>query len=296
MPGWSGRAHIERALDGGITNRNYVVVCGADRFVLRVCGDRTNLLEIDRMREHEAATRAASLGIAPRVIEWVESAGLLVTSYIHGRTITPADLASTDGLAAVCAALRKFHASGPLSGDFDAFVVPFLHREAAVSCNVAIPDEFAAAELCARQIAAAFAADPEPKMACHNDLLNANFLRDDTQLWLLDWEYAGNNDRYFDLGNMAVNNDFDADADEALVLAYFGSVTRRRLARLRLMRIMSDFREAMWGVVQQGLSTLEFDYVSYAAKHFDRLLSNATTPGYRRSLDDAATPDAAPDT
>ena len=96
------------------------------------------------------------------------------------------------------------------------------------------------------------------------------------------------NDRAFDLGNLAVNNDLSAAAEEHLVGAYHGHVTRRTLARLRLMKIVSDAREAMWGVVQQGISTIDFDYRGYAEEKFDRLLANAAAPGYRQLLHDAA--------
>ena len=96
------------------------------------------------------------------------------------------------------------------------------------------------------------------------------------------------NDRYFDLGNLATNNALDEEAELTLLEHYFGSVTPRRRARLALMKIMSDFREAMWAVVQQGISTLDVDYVEYAGSHFDRLLTNASAPGYRRLLADAA--------
>jgi thiamine kinase-like enzyme len=139
-----------------------------------------------------------------------------------------------------------------------------------------------------RQIAAAFDATAEPRVFCHNDLLAANFLRAPDRIWLLDWEYAGVNDRYFDLGNLATNNELDGDAEVALLEHYFGSITPRRRARLALMKIMSDFREAMWAVVQQGISSLDHDYVDYARKNFDRLLSNASAPGYRQLLSDAA--------
>ena len=101
------------------------------------------------------------------------------------------------------------------------------------------------------------------------------------------------NDRYFDLGNFAVNNDLDRDAEEALVAAYFGSVTPRRLARLRVMKVVSDLREAMWGVVQAGVSTLDVDFLDYAEEHFDRLLGNAGNVGFERLLDEAGSPDGA---
>jgi thiamine kinase-like enzyme len=288
VPGWQGRAHVERALEGGITNRNYVVVVGDDRFVLRRCGRDAHLLEIDRTRELEAATRAADLGLGPAVIRRLPADDVLITRFVEGDAILPAELAHPDVLDVVAAELARFHASGPLSGDFDAFRVPGRHHDVVVARGLAVPAEYERAAACRAEIANAFAAAPEAKVPCHNDLLNANFLRGADRIWLLDWEYAGNNDRYFDLGNMSVNNGFDADAEEALVRAYFGTATRRRLARLRLMRIISDFREAMWGLVQQAISTIDFDYSAYAREHFERLLGAAATPEYRRLLDDAA--------
>jgi thiamine kinase-like enzyme len=125
---------------------------------------------------------------------------------------------------------------------------------------------------------------PEAPVACHNDLLRANFLRDGRRLWLLDWEYAGMNDRSFDLGNLCVNNQLDDDAVSFVTHAYRGRTEDSDVARVRLMSVVSDAREAMWGVVQQGISTLDVDYVSYAAEHFDRLLTAVGTDRFRADL------------
>jgi Predicted choline kinase involved in LPS biosynthesis len=114
---------------------------------------------------------------------------------------------------------------------------------------------------------------------CHNDLLTANFVRDGRRVCIVDWEYAGMNDRYFDLGNLSVNNGFGPDDDRALLEAYWDEpATERRLAALALMRLISDLREAMWGAVQQGRSSLDFDYAAYAAEHFGRLERAAADP------------------
>ena len=95
-------------------------------------------------------------------------------------------------------------------------------------------------------------------------------------------------DRYFDLGNLSINNDLREADDQVLLERYFGEpCTDRRLASLRLMRIMSDFREAMWGVVQIAVSKIEFDYVAYAARHFARLQESAADPRYPDWLRDA---------
>jgi len=123
---------------------------------------------------------------------------------------------------------------------------------------------------------------------CHNDLLNANFILDGTGVRIVDWEYAGMGNRYFDLGNLSVNNGLQEAEDERLLTAYSGApCTEHRFACLRLMRIMSDYREAMWGVVQGAVSTLAFDYAEYAARHFARLGESAADPRYPAWLRDA---------
>lgn len=292
VPGWKSRAHVVGALEGGITNRNYLVEVDGERYVLRLPGKATALLDIDRHVEREANARAAALGFAPEVLALVEPEGCLVTRFVVGEPMTADALVEPATLARVAAMLREFHESGPLRGVFDAFLVPGRHRAAAESRGVPIPSVYERVDAVVREIEAAFHTTPEARRPCHNDLLAANFLRSSDRIWLLDWEYAGMNDRSFDLGNFATNNALDPEAEARLVAEYYGAVTPRRLARLRLMKILSDAREAMWAVVQQGISTLEFDYVAYADEHFDRLLSNAAEPGYDALLADAATSEA----
>ncbi len=281
ITGWAGRARVVGSLDGGITNRNILVDVDHERFVLRLAGKDTELLEIRRRDELDAARRAAALGFGPEVVAFLEPEGYLVTRFVEASAVTAGALSGPDHLPQVADHLRRFHGTGPLAGDFDAFRVPQLHLAAARTRGVPEPPWFGQAAEVAARIEAAFLADPEPSSPCHNDMLTANFLRDaSNHIWLLDWEYAGNNDRYFDLGNFAVNNELEPAAEEGFVEAYFGTVTPRRLARLRLMKIMSDFREAMWAVVQLGISTLDFDYTSYAATHAERLLANASLPEF----------------
>jgi thiamine kinase-like enzyme len=121
---------------------------------------------------------------------------------------------------------------------------------------------------------------------CHNDLLNANFIDDGERLRIVDWEYAGMGDRFFDLANFSINHEFGEEDNRMLLEAYFGAV-REELRALRLMRFMSDFREAMWGVVQQGISELDFDFVAYADEHFARLRRTAEDEAFADALDDA---------
>ena len=119
------------------------------------------------------------------------------------------------------------------------------------------------------RIEAAFGAAPDAPVACHNDLLPGNVLFGPERAWLLDFEYAGMNDRYFDLANLSINCGLADAADERLLQLYAGGVTDRARARLVLMKVMSEFREGMWAVVQQVISTLDTDFAGYADTRLD---------------------------
>ena len=165
------------------------------------------------------------------------------------------------------------------------------YRALAIARGVRIPPEYDLAAAVGRRIEGALLAAPIDLRPCHNDLLNANFIDDGARIRIIDWEYAGMGDPFFDLGNFSINHELSPDEDEILLAAYDGGLRPDRLARLTLMRVVSDFREAMWGVLQQGISTLDIDFVAYASAGFDRLLSNAREPRFDRALVAVAGPD-----
>jgi thiamine kinase-like enzyme len=171
----------------------------------------------------------------------------------------------------VISAIRRFHGAAPIPGSFDSHAVVVDYRREAEAHGVTIPDAYARALKVSEGIRAA--RGPQPSVPCHNDLLNANFL-DDGAIKIVDWEYAGMGDKFFDLANLSVNNEFGPHEDRELMSAYFGTVRDEDLASLRQMKFMSDFREAMWGVLQSGISELDVDFDAYAAKHFERMFSH----------------------
>ena len=282
VPAWRGRPTHVAPLGGGITNHNFVVTVDGSRYVVRVPGERTELLGIDRRNEAEAATRAAALGIAPQVLGELPGVGTLITEMVPG--VHHEGTAFTARLADVAEALRTFHGSGPLRGAFPIHRVVEWHARDAAAHGIVAPVAYGELHLVSRRIEAAFAAAPSPAVPCHNDLLPGNLLFDDVTgaLRLLDFEYAGMNDVFFDLGNLSVNLALDPAGDEALLRHYFGEVTPARQARLQLMKVMSEFREGMWAVVQQAISTLATDFVAYA----DERLGNALRLAGRPKFDD----------
>ena len=285
---WPGRQAKVAVLGGGITNHNFKIEVDGAAYVLRMGGAKTGLLGIDRAVEHAASLRAEEIGIGPPVADFVASEGWLVTRFIDGRPIAIEEMRSASTLPRVAEALRRLHTARAIPGRFDSLAVVDTYRTEAEANGVEIAPAFAGAREVAERIRAARGL--QPLGPCHNDLLNANFL-DDGAIRIVDWEYAGMGDRFFDLANFSVNHEFGVEDDRRLVAAYFGTERESDLASVRLMRFMSDFREAMWGVLQSGISELDFDFNVYAAKHFDRMERTAADPnfhGYLRVVGQAA--------
>ncbi len=280
---WPGREARVEVLGGGITNHNFKISLDDGAYVLRIGGKDTALLGIDRRAEHAASLAAHEAGVAPEVVAFVEPEGYLVTRFLEARIPPPEELRAPEQLARVAAALRAFHSGRPLPSRFDSFRVVEAYHATAAAHGVAPPRGFDRAREVAGRIEAVRGAPP-PR-PCHNDLLNANFLDDGERLWIVDWEYAGMGDPCFDLANFSINHELDDEANRGLLAAYFGGLRTEDERALRLMRFMSDFREAMWGVVQQGISELDFDFVAYADEHFERLERTAAEPSFRAALD-----------
>jgi thiamine kinase-like enzyme len=291
VPELAGRQLTLTALSGGITNRNFLVALAGerDRYVIRLAGNDTHLLGISREVEHAATVTAAGVGVGPEVTAFIRPEGYLVTRFIEGSPISEEAMREPETLDRVAASLRRIHDGPPIPGLFVPLRIVEAYRALAAARGVRIPPEYELAAAIGRRIELACLANPMEPRPCHNDLLNANFIDDGVRIRIVDWEYAGMGDRFFDLGNFSINHELTPDADALLLGAYDGGGVRiDRLARLTLMRIVSDFREAMWGVLQQGISTLDVDFAAYAAEHFDRLLANASTPAFERALREAA--------
>ena len=288
VPELAGRQLTLTALSGGITNRNFRVDAAdtTDRWVIRLAGNDTHLLGISREVEHAATVAAAGVGVGPEVTAFIRPEGYLVTRFIVGSPVTDEAVRQPETLRRIADSLRRIHDGPAIPGLFVPLRICEAYRALAMArgVGVPIPASYDVAARIGRRIERALLASPLELRPCHNDLLNANFIDDGMRIRIIDWEYAGMGDPFFDLGNFSINHELTLEQDEILLEAYDGSIRPSRLARLTLMRVVSDFREAMWGVLQQGVSSLDVDFVAYAASRFDRLLANASEPRFEAAI------------
>jgi thiamine kinase-like enzyme len=279
VPHWAGANDLKISpLDGGITNSNYRVETGGESFALRIAGTGTEMLGIDRAYEHAANLAAGKLGIAPEVIYVIQPEGYLVTRFITARPFPPEEITQPENIRRVMEVIRKIHSMPDIPGAFSVFRTVENYAAIARRYKVEFPEKFDWLIKRMNEAEAALMAVPEPLHPCHNDLLNANFLIDDNQIYVLDWEYAGMGDIFFDLANFSDHHELSDEQDRWLLECYFGEVNDKRIAHLKIMKVMSDLREAMWALVQIGISELDFDYRGYAERFFARVYENINDP------------------
>ena len=287
IPGWSVAEAVVTPLVGGITNQNYRVDIGGETFVLRIGGKGTHLLGIDRGRESICTAIAAQVGVGAEVMHFLADEEVLVTRFIVGRGITPEMAAEPDTLGRIVDSMKRYHAGPAFPGTFSPFETVRNYHRLALERGVSFPDTlprvFALMTEVEHALAESGAVQIKP---CHNDLLASNFIDDGRTIWILDWEYAGMGDIFFDLGNFAINQSLNDEQCKLLLRFYFGEVRPADLAHLHLMRLGSDLRESFWGFLQLGISELDFDYREYAHHHLNRFLQNAASPYFAQWLRD----------
>ncbi len=270
LPIWRGRVS-PLPVEGGITNRNFVVADGGEKYFVRT-GQDIPLHGVMRFNELAAAKAAAAAGLSPEVV--YNEPGVLVTRFIEGRTLVAEDVRDPAQLPRVLDLIQRCHRELPkhVHGPILMFWVFHVIRDYAGTLREGKSRSLERlGDLLARAGTLEAAVGPIQVVFGHNDLLAANFIDSGDRLWLVDWDYAGFNSPLFDLANVASNNEFSPEQEEALLAAYFSRpVDRELLRRYRAMAAASLLREAMWSMVSEIHSTLDFDYVGYTEENLAR--------------------------
>jgi thiamine kinase-like enzyme len=276
-------------LDGGMTGRTFRVHMGDGDYVVHLGGKDTRALGISRAAECEATEAAARIGIGPEVVTFLRDEDVLVTRYLEGRPLRAEEVAEPDVLADLAESLKTLHRGPRLPQRSSPFRRIEEYRATTLEHGAAVDDRFDAAHALVAEIEGAMRSSDHDPVPCHGDLAPDNLVYDGARVHIVDWEYAGMGDRFFDLGDLSANARFDEGDEEWLLTAYFNEPpTARRFAALRLMRLVAALRDAMWGTVQQAISRVEYDYAGYAREHWDRFAEESADPQVRAWLEQAA--------
>ncbi|MDH5225674.1 MAG: phosphotransferase family protein [Actinomycetota bacterium] len=267
---WRGRDPVATELSGGLTNANYVVTAGEDRYVVRIPGASTELLAVDRENERHNAAAAATTGVSPPILAYLDDWQVMVLPFIDGETMSPERLREPRMPARIAESLHRLHAAPRFTADFDMFRTVEYYLRIVEDHDVLVPDGYWDRLDTVAGLEPVLAVNALPHVPCHNDLLAENYIDDGSQLWIIDFEYSGNDDPCFELGDTAQECSFDDELRAALCQAYFGELDPVKLARMELYALMADVGWTLWAAIQSKISDIEFDFFGWAIERWDR--------------------------
>jgi thiamine kinase-like enzyme len=289
----AGRSWSVSDLPGGLTNVNVRVRSTDDLdppldLVVRCSESDPGLLDIDRDAEHQNTRAAAAAGVGAQVVEFRPDLRMLVITFLPGRALTDPDFTDPGVLTRAARAVRTLHAGPRFVNDFDMFTRQAGYLATIKDRGYRLPDRYDDFADAWGDVRRALAAAPRPTVPCNNDLLAANFIDDGERVWLIDYEYSGNNDACFELGNTSTECGFTDEMTEAWVEAYFGDPTPADLARVRLQALCSAYGWSLWGFIQAATSPLDFDFWSWGLERFEKAAHRFAAPDFPRLLEEVA--------
>jgi thiamine kinase-like enzyme len=284
IPDWREQSVTVHPLSGGLTNTNYRVEVNGAAYVVRIPGASTELLAVDRANEYHNTEAADDAGVGPHIAYYLAEERVMVLDFIHGETMSIAKLQAPGMPTRIAQSLKKLHAGPRFLREFNMFRLTEFYLQVADEQSAKIPDRFRDYLPQVARIEAAMARRPLPTVPCHNDLLAENYIDDGVLLRLVDFEYSGNNDPTFELGNTCQEQQYDEARLVEMCAAYFGQAYPDKLARLKLNMIMSDVGWTLWAAIQAKISTIEFDFWGWAVERWGRATAKMDAPEFENWL------------
>jgi thiamine kinase-like enzyme len=270
IPGWSGRNVVIAPLSGGLTNSNFKIEVDGTPYFVRMPGESTELLAIDRENEYHNTKAASEAGVAPKIYFHLLEYDVMVIEFLDGKTMSKESLNQSGMPRRMAEAIKRLHAGPRFLRDFNMFHLTEYYLGLCRDRLIKIPDGYLDRVPAIQQIEAAMNAKPLHTVPCNNDLLAENYIDDGKQLWLIDYEYSGNNDPTFELGNTCQEMEFNDEQIAEVCAAYFGEATSAMIARMKLNMIMSDVGWGLWAAIQAKISTIDFDFWGWAIERWGR--------------------------
>jgi thiamine kinase-like enzyme len=274
-------------LSGGLTNRNLAIESDGTQYVARISSNSSDLLNINREDEYKNTIIAAEAGIGATVHDYLPGQGLLLISFIKGKTFGAQDIANN--LPRVAKATKTLHSAKPFVSDFNMFTLQKRYLDIVQSNKFIYPDKYLDYESHVADLKKALSVLPSEIVPCNNDLLPGNFIDDGEKIWLIDYEYSGNNDACFELGNIWAEAFLEYDALVELIDAYYGAHRPEKIARAWLQSLMAKYGWTLWAAIQASISDIDFDFRAWGGEKFDLAQSQFTSDLFKKSLIAVAT-------
>lgn len=283
---WKGKAVAIQPLSGGLTNTNYKVEVDGTPFFVRVPGASTELLAVDRNNEYFNSKAAAEANVGPKVLYHLPEYNVMVLEFLTGKTMSKDALNATGMPTRMAKVIKKLHGGPRFLTDFNMFRLTEYYLQLCAERDIRIPDGYHERMSTVARIEKAMSVNPLATVPCNNDLLAENYIDDGKHLWLIDYEYSGNNDPTFELGNTCQEMQFNEEQIREVCAAYFGEATPAMIARMKLNMIMSDVGWGLWAAIQENISKIEFDFWGWAIERWGRAVEKMDSSKFEDWLRD----------
>ncbi|MBL8051144.1 MAG: phosphotransferase family protein [Anaerolineales bacterium] len=281
---WQGKNISIHPLSGGLTNTNYKIEVDGKPFFVRVPGASTELLAIDRNNEYHNTKAASEAGVAPRVLYHLPEYNVMVIEFINGETMSKDSLNEKGMPTRMAHAIKKLNQGSRFLLDFNMFRLTEYYLSLCSDRAIKTPDGYTERMETVKRIEQAMNVKPLATVPCNNDLLAENYIDDGQQLWLIDYEYSGNNDPTFELGNTCQEMQFNDEQIAEVCTAYFGEAKPNMIARMKLNMIMSDVGWGLWAAIQASISTIDFDFWGWAIERWGRAVEKMDSQEFEKWL------------
>jgi thiamine kinase-like enzyme len=285
---WKGKNISVHPLSGGLTNTNYKAEVDGKFYLVRVPGTSTELLAIDRYNEYYNSKAAAETGVAPKVLHHLPEYNVMVIEFLQGKTMSKDSLNAPGMPTRMAQAIKKLNSGPRFFLDFNMFRLTEYYLSLCRDRDIRTPEGYLDRMSTVGQIERAMSVNPLAPVPCNNDLLAENYIDDGKQLWLIDFEYSGNNDPCFELGNTCQEMQFNEAQIIEVGSAYFGSAAADKIARMKLNMIMSDVGWGLWAAIQAKISTIDFDFWGWAEERWGRAVEKMDSAEFPVWLKDVA--------
>jgi thiamine kinase-like enzyme len=270
IPEWEDKKISIAPLSGGLTNSNFKVEVDGNPYFVRLPGESTELLAINRENEYHNSKAAFEAGVGPKVLYHLPEYSVMVLEFLNGRTMSKDSLNEAGMPTRMAQAIKKLNQGPRFLLDFNMFRLTEYYLSLCKERAIKIPDGYSERMSTIAQIEKAMSINPLTTVPCNNDLLAENYIDDGNKLWLIDYEYSGNNDPTFELGNTCQEMQFNDAQISEVCAAYFGEATADKIARMKLNMIMSDAGWGLWAAIQAKISTIDFDFWDWAIERWGR--------------------------
>jgi len=285
---WKNKNISIQPLSGGLTNTNFKVEVDDTLYFVRVPGESTDLLAIDRNNEYHNTKAAGEAGVAPKIIHHLPEYNVMVIEFLEGKTMSKDSLNEPGMPTRMAQAIKKLHQGPRFLLDFNMFRLTEYYLSLCSERTIKIPEGYNERMDAVKRIEQAMVASPLATVPCNNDLLAENYIDDGKQLWLIDYEYSGNNDPTFELGNTCQEMQFNDAQIAEVCVAYFGDLRADMIARMKLNMIMSDVGWGLWAAIQANISIIDFDFWGWALERWGRAVEKMDSVEFEGWLGEVA--------